>query len=646
MDARIVVALAVSLITFAPSCSTGGGRRTTGDGGGDDAFVSNVDAASGDDGGSVDDGGSSDDAWIDPNDDAGPDDAWIPPTPDAGPGHGSSLTILPADHVFMLGAGAVGTQDYTVLDGLGADVTSISTLSIDQPALATFSGATLTTSSTRGGVARISAVLGSLSATTSVEVDRTVDAVVQPGAPAGAPTLFGGSTTGPAITWVYPDDGVITPPNLPSFEVHFLPGAGQTLFDLAFVGSSTVHVYAPCSSVGGGCVITLDSLTFTEAAIAARASGTVTMTIRGTSSTGGVVGTSPPRTLGITPDPLRGGIYFWSASAGSIMRYDFDRVGASPETYIRGNTIACVGCHALSRDGTRISVGHGIPGPASTGVQDVATLSTIGARFGSNFASFSPDDSRLISSNGSHLTVIDATSGTSTGELPAGVVGSMPDWSPDGAHVVFSRPASAAPGPSTGNMGQADLMLLPWSGSAFGSATTLLASTGEDNYYPSYSPDGAWVVFNRSPSDSYNNIQAHLWAIRGDGSGGAVALTAADGAGDVGNSWPKWAPFAQTYLGEPLYWVTVSSRRDYGLRIQQPSDRTMGTVQIWMAAFRPNHAPSDPTAPSFWLPVQSTSTGNHIAQWTQVVVRQGCETDANCRTGDRCLQAMCVGPPQ
>jgi hypothetical protein len=188
-------------------------------------------------------------------------------------------------------------------------------------------------------------------------------------------------------------------------------------------------------------------------------------------------------------------------------------------------------------------------------------------------------------------------------------------------------------------------MVMPWTGSGFGAATTLLSSSGENNYYPSYSPDGAWVVFNRSPDDSYNNIAAHLWAVRSSG-GPPIALTTADDAGDQGNSWPKWAPFAQTYLGEPLLWVTVSSRRDYGLRLQQASmPADMRTVQIWMAAFRPNQPPpSDPSAPAFWLPIQSTSAGNHIAQWTEVVVRQSCETDANCRAADHCRQGICVGP--
>jgi hypothetical protein len=597
------------------------------------------------------DGGAPSDDGGAPGDDAGPaPDGGAPDVDAGGPEVDASapplgaLTILPADHVLTLAAGASTTVDYTVLDGTGADVTSLATFTIADAVLGTFSGRTFTTSTTRGGISIVGATVGARSAETTIEIQRPSDEVILPGAPADAAGRFGGPTSGAAPSWVYPDDATIVPPNLPSLEVHFLPGAGQTLFDLEIVGSATVHVYAPCTAVGGGCTISLDALTFSEAAIAARASGTVTMRIRGTSGAGAPVGVSTPRTLGITRDPLRGGIYYWAAFSGSILRYEFERRGATPELYIGGSVFACVGCHALSRDGSRISVGHFIPGPATTQIRDVETLADVGASFGSNFASFSPDNARLISSDGARLTLIDAATGMPTTGLGAGMIGSMPDWSPDGSRVVFSRPATPPPfGGTPGQNGRADLMTMGWSGSSFAAPTTLLASAGEDNYYPSYSPDGAWVVFNRSPDESYHNIAAHLWAIRADGAGGAVQLRAADGTGDLGNSWPKWAPFSQTYLGEPLMWVTVSSRRDYGLRVRQqtlPPD--MRVSQIWMAAFRPGRAP-DPSAPAFWMPIQDVGSGNHIAQWTQRVVRHGCRAASDCRTGERCAQGVCIG---
>jgi TolB protein len=127
-----------------------------------------------------------------------------------------------------------------------------------------------------------------------------------------------------------------------------------------------------------------------------------------------------------------------------------------------------------------------------------------------------------------------------------------------------------------------------------------------------------------------------------------VHLAAADDTGMLGNSWPKWAPFVDTYQGEPLYWFTFTSRRDYGVRLEQQSTAAdMRTSQLWMAAFRPNRAASDPSVPAFWLPFQTLSEGNHIAQWTQVVRRHSCTADTDCGPNESCVAiaaaGVCVG---
>lgn len=565
----------------------------------------------------------------------------VPPPP-------SPIHLEPADQVLSLAAGVSTTVPYSVLDALGTNVTSTSTLTLDDTALGTFAGNVLTLSATRGGISHVHAQHGTQTAETSLEVDRALDTILVPGTPASAPASFGGAAS-PSLapTIVYPSDRTIVPPNLPSFEVHFVPHGGTSLYELSFIGAtSTVRVYSTCTAVGGGCVITLDALTFTEVAIAARGAGTVQLGVRATTGAGAGVGSSTTQTLGVSSTPLAGGIYFWVASTGSILRYDFGRAGATPETFIGGGgPFACVGCHTLSRDGTRVTVGRFIPGPATSQIYDVATRTTIGATFGSNFATFSPDNTRLLASDGAHMGLIDTSTGTLTTGLAPGFAGSMPDWSPDGARAVFSRAASVPLfGGTPGQSGRADLMLIPYASGSFGAATTLVHSTAENNYYPGFSPDGNWVLFNRSATESYNAIDAHLWAVRSDGSTPPVALTTADGTGDLGNSWPRWAPFVQTYQAQPLLWITVASRRDYGLRLQQQGRAAdMRTSQLWMAAFRPGAAPADPTAPAFWLPIQDLSTGNHIAQWAQQVRRVRCANSADCPAGETCGNKVCIG---
>lgn len=475
--------------------------------------------------------------------------------------------------------------------------------------------------------------------------------IIAPGTPADAPTRFGG-TANPARApdIVYPTDGTIVPHNLSGFEVHFHAGTGNDLFEVSFRGVSTVvRVYTGCTAAGGGCVLTLDDTTFETIGRAAGGDGQVTLMVRGTAMAGGGVGSSATRTLGVSGVDIRGGIYYWSAGAGSIMRYEFGLPGAHPELYMAGNPFACVGCHILSRDGQRIAVGHFIPGPSAMQTYDVSTVATVGAGYGANFGSFSPDNAHLIISDGAHLTLLDSAAGTDTHVLAAGTAGSMPDWSADGNHVVYALPSTIIPfGGSPGHSGAADLNVMDWDGAAFGTPRSLVHSSGENNYYPSYSPDNGWVLFNRTTGDSYNNIAAHLFATNATGGTTPVHLANADDSTDVGNSWPKWAPFVQTYQGEPIMWFTFASRRDYGLRLQQQSRAMdMRTSQLWMAGFRPGHSSTDPSVPAFWLPFQNIGEGNHIAQWTQVVRRRSCVLDTDCGANEMCQSiaaaGVCVG---
>ena len=489
----------------------------------------------------------------------------------------------------------------------------------------------------------------------------TLDADVTPhdttltlaGAPADSAGRFTGSLDpSRAPSLVYPADGTIVPPNLPSFEVHFNPGAGNTLFAVTFTGDrGTVTAYTGCTAVGGGCVATLTGPQFAEVARVAQPGGQVTLGVRGTAAGGGAYGSAATRTLGVTATVLHGGLYYWAAASGTVLRYDWDLAGARPEAYLSGDPINCVGCHVLSRDGRRAAVGRFIPGPSQMVTLDVASRHPLSPTFGANFASFSPDDARVLVSDGARLWVADGASGAGAPGLPGGFVGSMPDWARDGRRAVFSRPHTVPPlFGSPGHGAPADVMLMTWVGAGFGPAAPLVQAHGENNYYPAFSPDGQWVLFDRSAADSYNAIDAHLWSVPADGSGAPVHLAAADGTGDLGNSWPKWAPFAQMYQGEPLMWLTFASRRDYGLRIQQQS-RTADTrtAQLWMAAFRPGRSAGggDPTAPAFWLPMQDPGTGNHIGQWSEAVLRQGCASNADCAPTESCQTTnrgmACVG---
>lgn len=440
---------------------------------------------------------------------------------------------------------------------------------------------------------------------------------------------------------VYPEEGVILPPNLTGFELHFRPGAGNDLFEVGLQGDrGSVRVFTTCAAVGGGCVLALTEPMFQEIARAAQPSGRLSLTVRGTTvASGGRVGRSASRVIEVTNTDVRGGLYYWNAASGSILRFEFGRVGARPEVYLQGDPLFnCLGCHVISRDGSRAVVGRFIPGPAISRVFDVPTRATLSGDFGANFGTFSPDNRRVLTSDGARLNLLDGATFAQVPGLPADIRGSMPEWSRNGQRVVFSRQRNGiALFGQPGHGPPGDLLQMLWSGSSFSMPTTLVtAGTTENNYYPTFAPDDRWVVFNRSGGTSYNAIDAHLWAVRADG-GAPLRLARADGEGDLGNSWPKFAPFLQTYQNDTILWITFSSRRDYGLRLQQQSrEPDARTAQLWMAAIRPNRS-GDLSAAAFWLPFQDIRSGNHIGQWAQQVQRMGCMSDRDCNPQERCL---------
>ena len=140
---------------------------------------------------------------------------------------------------------------------------------------------------------------------------------------------------------------------------------------------------------------------------------------------------------------------------------------------------------------------------------------------------------------------------------------------------------------------------------------------GGNNYYPSFSPggspDGTFVVFNRSAGDSYDATDARVMVVSAAGRK-TIDLRRINEV-NVGNSWPKWAPFVHHFRGATIFWIAYSSRRPYGLR-------NLGNAQIWVVPVDTAKlaAGMDPGFPPFWLPFQDPMTGNHIPQWVEKAV--------------------------
>jgi hypothetical protein len=222
----------------------------------------------------------------------------------------------------------------------------------------------------------------------------------------------------------------------------------------------------------------------------------------------------------------------------------------------------------------------------------------------------------------------------------------MPDWSADGAQIVFAR--SGGSGCPAGLCGAqpgvdgASLFVVPVTATGFGSETALVNASGDNNYYPSFAPDGMFVAFNRAAGNSYDAPDAKVLVM--PTSSGASPIDLPQVNAIAGNSWPKFAPFIQHFQGKRIFWLTFTSRRDYGLRIEQNTLQTK-VPQIWMVAFSPDPTETGYTTyPPFWLPFQDMTTGNHIAQWTQKIAYQPCVPgpDAGCGTNETCMNGECI----
>ena len=538
----------------------------------------------------------------------------------------------------------------------------------------------------------------------------------------GCPTFPGNTTptcSDPSADpqLVYPPDSVLLPPNMNVIDTQFTPGANNTLFEIDFENAVTdVRLETTCSPITntrgaatGGCDFALDPTDWNYVSQQNRGGDPVTVTVRATPADLSCIAGSNSRKINFAEQDLAGGIYYWQSvtqngvagATGGIFRKDFGNPDPTPEPFLTpGNLNKCVGCHYLSRDGLKMVFGDDDAdsddelGDDTFVLMDVTSRTTsmlggmtkgFAAWHGADHASF------LLSDGGGkamtpELLQFDGTSGgaltTETFAAVAGLTGKRltnPDWSRDGSTVYFTA-TTPITGIMTagGNYNNKDdihatngsIWSVPVDGSGvFGTTTPLVtaASVDENDYYPAISPDGSALIFDRATGttlathDSYNNPNAALYAMAVPG-GTPIALANANLHDTLTNSWPRWSPFVQTYKGANIVWVTFSSTRDYGLRVQnegsqyfncyppvspedpsgdhqKPFDPNCTQPQLWMAAISLDQlaAGQDPSFPAFWLPFQDYTAHNHIAQWVDTFVNPTCTMGTQ---GQACSTAM------
>jgi hypothetical protein len=343
-------------------------------------------------------------------------------------------------------------------------------------------------------------------------------------------------------------------------------------------------------------------------------------------------GTAAARYVDVTNEDAQGGIYYWSTSGQpGIWRYDIGKPEVPPSEYfppnMRPGGSGCMGCHSLSRDGTKLALTIDGAGGRGT-VVDVANRGLLipveGTAMYWNFAVFNAVATKLLTVQAGQMYLRGLDGAELAGPLPTVTTGQSthPEISPDNKRLVNVEFTSGEDYYAYG--GSIVVRAYDDAAGTFGAPAVLVAAdpiTGVGNYYPSFSPDGEWIVFTRTASLSYDDGSAQTWVVKADGSQPPVQLVTANVGDNLTNSWARWVPFPQTFgaTGKKLFYLTFSSKREFGVRIPY-----VGQPQIWMTSFSPERATAgqDPSGPTFRVPFQDVTTSNHIAQWTQAVVLQ------------------------
>ncbi|HUJ59702.1 MAG TPA: hypothetical protein VLX92_14455 [Kofleriaceae bacterium] len=575
----------------------------------------------------------------------------------------ATLSIDPPTSTLMIVNDTAATEAFTATltypDGSKQDVTADATFSIGSQ-YGTFSGAQL--SMTGAGKTTVTATYGDDDKMASAQViGMLTDVRIDAGLPQNIASVFSGATEDPsrAPTMVYPPANVIMPRNVGDFEIHWTDTSTNNVYEMSLTtefSSVTAYVAGNAGSIANSHYDAFIAQEWTDA-VADQTS--VQFQVRGMDlSNPGVVGSAPPQDVQLSNEELNGGLYYWASSSSDpnepygIYRHDMSRPGQPAEQFLTTAQTSgrCIACHVLSRQGdemaitydggdgaaTTVNVASSTANPIVTGAsctsnagcgsgmscEGITAMNPTGTcEVAWNFGTFTPDGKQFLAVHDGVLTIYDYATQAALGTMPAATWVSHPDLSPDGTRLVYATRAVNTGSDWSFDTGNIFMRTYDQATMTFGPEQQLVAD-GANNYYPSFSPDGQWILFNKADntgSGTYNNANAELWVMKSDNSAPPVQLSTMNVSVGLTDSWGRWAPFQQSFgpNDEAMYWITVSSKRDFGVRLVG-----VGRPQVWMTPFFADRAAAgqDPSAAGFRLPFQDIVTNNHIAQWTQQIV--------------------------
>lgn len=179
-------------------------------------------------------------------------------------------------------------------------------------------------------------------------------------------------------------------------------------------------------------------------------------------------------------------------------------------------------------------IAYHVPEPMGAGHIAIARTDGTGARAVADdlmvlqHPSWAPDGQQVVASSGFGLHVIDVATATIERTVSPGCTANSPAWSPDGQRILFA-----------GQCNDDDLDMLLWTIRPDGTdLQPLSTNTGPDRVddgFPSWSPDGQRVVFDRRVDGS--DAPTKLMVVDADGTDQRALDTGA------GYAWsPVWSP--------------------------------------------------------------------------------------------------------
>lgn len=399
---------------------------------------------------------------------------------------------------------------------------------------------------------------------------------------------------------------------------------------------------------------------------------------------------------------ITGRVYYWDIDSQTI-QYIEDGTSVSnnllphsdsPEN--GGGGDGCVGCHSVSPSGRYMLANTNFANYGALFDLTRADLSTanptptewpgsLNTRW--RMSTWSPDETRaMVSTAGGTdgLNLIDPATGAtvqaknaSNGNLTLPSPATMPAWARDNTTIAYIAGNNNWAGETT----TGNLSLLPVVNSAmdqFGTTTSLLLSSVLDGapeigattphgiFYPTWSPDSAWIAFasgtsSRSdPRDSGGGWVAgnfahtsSLYLLRRNGTGrqrlvrGCAASTPekqnSGVVGTAGRAGLDFQPNFSPFQGGGYYWLSFLSRRPYGNTLSGNRGTAIQPGGIWIMAIRMDaDGNSDPSEVAFWLPGQNPTHRAISAFWAPRPCRA---VGTDCSVGSECCGGDCR-PPQ